>query len=123
MLALDSMVGPCLVGLARRAHDAKRVGMAVEVATIFCCINGGVISFAAVGMQAGGLLDDDVDSLVVVAHAFEVSFCSLACVCAVEDVVGVLFERSWCAEAVEQLDLALVEYDRAGAVVFGRCVW
>ncbi|TCO20281.1 AAA ATPase-like protein [Kribbella steppae] len=122
VLAFDPMVGPCLVGLARRANDAKRAGMAAEATESLGRLNRGVISFDAAGIQAGGLLDDDVDRLVAAVRAFEASPRPLARARAAEDAAGGLFEQSRPAEAVKQLELALAEYDRAGAVVLGRRV-
>ena len=122
VLAFDPMVAPCLVGLATRANDAKRAGMAAEAADTLGRINRGVISFDAAGMQAGGLLDDDVDRLVAAVHAFDASPRPLARARAAEDAAGGLFEQSRPAEAVKQLELALAEYDRVGAVVLGRRV-
>ena len=122
VLAFDPMVGPCLVGLARRANDASRAGMAAEATDSLSRLNRGAISFDAAGIQAGGLLDDDVDRLVAAVRAFEASPRPLARARAAEDAARGLFEQSRPAEAVKQLELALAEYDRAGAVVLGRRV-
>jgi DNA-binding CsgD family transcriptional regulator len=81
-----------------------------------------VISFDAAGLQAGGLLDDDVDSLVAAARAFEASPRPLARARAREDAARGLLQQSRRAEAVEHLELALAEYDRAGAVVLAQRV-
>ncbi|MGW6281352.1 ATP-binding protein [Kribbella sp. NPDC055071] len=122
VLAFDPMVGPRLVGLARRANDAGRAGLAAEAADTLHRINPEVISFDAAGMQAGGLLDDDVDRLVAAVHAFDASPRPLARARAAEDAAGGLFERSRDTAAVLQLEPALAEYDRAGAVVLARRV-
>ncbi|TDW21347.1 helix-turn-helix transcriptional regulator [Kribbella kalugense] len=122
VLAFDPMVGPRLVGLARRANDAKRAGTAADAADTLRRINRAVISFDAAGLQARGLLDDDVDRLVAAVHAFEASPRPLARARAAEDAAAGLFEQRRRAEALEQLELARAEYDRAGAVVLGRRV-
>jgi DNA-binding CsgD family transcriptional regulator len=121
-LAFDPMVGPCLVGLASQADDAKRAGMAAEATDSLSRINRGVVSFDAAGLQAGGLLDNDVDRLVAAARAFEASPRPLARGRAGEDAARGLLQRSRRAEAVEHLELALAEYDRTGAVVLARRV-
>jgi DNA-binding CsgD family transcriptional regulator len=122
VLAFDPLVGPCLVGLARQANDARRAAMAAAAAESLGRLNRGVISFEAAGIHAGGLLDDDVDRLVAAVRAFEASPRPLARARAAEDAAGGLLEQSRHAEAVKQLELALAEYDRAGAVVLGRRV-
>ncbi|TDU91189.1 AAA ATPase-like protein [Kribbella voronezhensis] len=121
-LAFDPMAGPFLVGLARRADDARYAGIAAEATDSLSRINQGVISFAAAGLQAGGLLHGDDDRLVAAARAFEASPRPLARARAGEDAARGLLQHGRRAEAVEQLQLALADYDRAGAVVLGRRV-
>jgi DNA-binding CsgD family transcriptional regulator len=116
------MAGPFLVGLATRANDAERAGTAAEATESLGRINSGVISFDAAATQAGGLLDDDVDRLVAAARAFGASPRPLARARAAEDAAGALQQRSRRAEAVEQLELALAEYDGAGAVALTQRV-
>jgi DNA-binding CsgD family transcriptional regulator len=122
VLAFDPMAGPFLVGLATRANDAERAGTAAEATGSLGRINSGVISFDAAATQAGGLLDDDVDRLVAAARAFGASPRPLARARAAEDAAGALQQRSRRAEAVEQLELALAEYDGAGAVALTQRV-
>jgi DNA-binding CsgD family transcriptional regulator len=122
VLAFDPMVGPRLVALARRADDAKRAGMAAEATDSLSRINHGVISFDAAGLQAGGLLDDDVDRLVAAARAFEASPRPLARARAREDAARGLLQQNRRAEALEHLEQALAEYERGRAVVLARRV-
>lgn len=114
VLAFDPMVGPRLVGLAKRADDAERAGTAAEATDSLSRVNHGVISLDAAGMQAGGLLDGDVDRLVAAARAFEASPRPLARARADEDAARGLLQQSRRAEAVEYLEPALAEYERAG---------
>ncbi|TKK76076.1 hypothetical protein FDA38_27010 [Kribbella jiaozuonensis] len=120
VLAFDPMAGPFLVGLAMRANDAERAGVAAEATERLGHINTGVISFDAAATQAGGLLDDDVDRLVEAARAFEVSPRPLARARAAEDAARALQQRSRWAEAVEELAMALAEYDGVGAVALAQ---
>jgi DNA-binding CsgD family transcriptional regulator len=122
VLAFDPMAGPFLVGLATRANDAERAGTAAEATESLGRINCDVISFDAAARQAGGLLDDDVDRLVAAARAFEASPRPLARARAAEDAARGLLQRSRRAEAVEELKLALAEYDGAGALVLAQRV-
>lgn len=122
VLAFDPMVGPRLVGLAKRADDAERAGTAAEATDSLSRVNHGVISLDAAGMQAGGLLDGDVDRLVAAARAFEASPRPLARARADEDAARGLLQQSRRAEAVEYLEPALAEYERAGAVALARRV-
>jgi DNA-binding CsgD family transcriptional regulator len=122
VLAFDPVAGPFLVGLALRANDAERAGMAAEATETLGRINYDAVSFDAAAKQAGGLLDDDVDRLVAATRAFEASPRPLARARAAEDAAWGLLQRGRRAEAVEELELALAEYDGAGAVVLAQRV-
>lgn len=121
VLAFDPMAGPFLVRLATRANDAGRAGMAAEATESLGRINRDVISFDAAAMQAGGL-PDDVDRLVAGARAFEASPRPLARARAEEDAARGLLRRSRRAEAVEELERALAEYDCTGAAALAQRV-
>jgi DNA-binding CsgD family transcriptional regulator len=114
-LAFDAMIGPCLVAHALRAGDRRKAGLAAEAAESLSRINPGVTSLAAAGMQARGLLDEDVDRLVAAARAFAASPRPLARARVCEDAAEGLARGNRHAEAVDHLETALAEYERVGA--------
>ncbi|MEV6894767.1 AAA family ATPase [Kribbella sp. NPDC051137] len=114
-LVLNPMIGPCLVALALRAGDGRRARVAAEAAESLGRGNPGVTSLAAAGMQARGLLNDDVDCLVAAARAFQASPRPLARARACEDAGLGLVHKCRSAQAVDHFMMALVEYERIGA--------
>ncbi|MGZ4603948.1 MAG: helix-turn-helix transcriptional regulator, partial [Kineosporiaceae bacterium] len=114
-LGLDPTVGPQLVRLARDAGEPAAAAAAAAAAERLAALNPGVVSAVAAGLQARGLLDDDVDRLTAAADAFQSSPRPFGRARACEDAGEALAKAGLRDRTVGYLRQALSEYDTMGA--------
>jgi DNA-binding CsgD family transcriptional regulator/tetratricopeptide (TPR) repeat protein len=115
LLATNPVVGPRLVSLALRAEDRRRATIATEMVESLSRTNPRVTSLAAAALQARGLLGRETDRLVAAARSFQAGSRPLARAHACEDAAHALLRDERSTPAVEQLTLALTDYERVGA--------
>jgi DNA-binding CsgD family transcriptional regulator len=115
LLAMNPMIGPRLVSLALRAEDRRRATVATEMVESLSRINPRVTSLAAAAQQARGLLGGETDRLVAAARSFQAGSRPLARAHASEDAAHALLRDERYTQAVDQLALALTDYERVGA--------
>jgi DNA-binding CsgD family transcriptional regulator len=115
LLAMNPLIGPRLVSLALRADDQRRATVATEMIESLSGTNPRVTSLAAAAQQARGLLGRETDRLVAAARTFQASSRPLARAHACEDAAHALLREERYAQAVEQLTLALTDYEQVGA--------
>jgi DNA-binding CsgD family transcriptional regulator/tetratricopeptide (TPR) repeat protein len=115
LLAMNPVIGPRLVSLALRAEDRRRATVATEMIESLSRTNPRVTSLAAAAQQARGLLGRETDRLVAAARFFQASSRPLARAHASEDAAHALLRDERRTQAVDQLTLALTDYERVGA--------